>query len=131
MLPLQRDPADVLHAAEPLAEDAVRWAMPAGVPRHAPRAIDATLLLVERPEDAARIRFLTGIPAVVWRGCRTDGGGEPTHLPEAAVFVRPAADGPPCTDDAWDVVRRHRSDAFGPAGRPVGRWDWFELTPRP
>jgi len=128
LLPLERDPAVALHHGEPLADDAVRWAMPPGVPRHDPRAREATLVLTERPEDAALLRFLTGIPAVAWDGCGGTGPlvGHPTS--DVAVFVRPRGSGPPCVGDGWSVTRSHASEAYGPAGRSVGSWEWFELA---
>ncbi len=129
LLPLHHDPAAILHRGEPLADDAVRWAMPLGVPRHDPRAQQATLVLTERPEDAALLRFLTGIPAIAWGGCGGTGPLVGHPVAEVAVFVRPRGEGPPCVQDGWSAKRRHPSEAYGPGGRSVGSWEWFELAP--
>lgn len=122
--PLRPDPATPLWAGESLGDDAVRWAMPVGVPRHDPRAEQAVPILTDRPETAAWIRMQTGIPAVVADGC----GPAPPIDGTEAVWVSWGE--PTCTPTAWSLGALRPSVVHSPDGRAVGAWYWGRLTPR-
>jgi len=130
VLPLAYDPAARLSEAEAVADDAVRWAMPAGERRHGPRVGEGPLLFTARPEEAAAIRYHTGLPAVVWGGCA---GGALSGRPEGdeAVFVRPWSVDPSCVEDAWERTRTQLSEGRDRGGRRVGVWAWSELRRAP
>lgn len=121
------DPATRFEEGPLLADPIRAWALPAPADGGAPLPV-----LTERYQEAALIRYYTGIPAVVLEGC-----GRPTQfdvwprdpLPAHALFVRPSTGGPPdCLADRWERVDGpHRIDGIDADGRVVGRWQVFEL----
>jgi len=124
--PLRPDPATPLWAADSLGDDAVRWAMPVGVPRHDPRAAEALPIRTDRAETAAWIRMQTGIPAMVADGCGS--ADDPGIGTGEAVWVSWGE--PTCVPTTWSLGGLRASVVHSPDGRAVGAWYWGPLTPR-
>lgn len=131
LAPLRPDPGTRLTEGALLAEAVGRWALPLGISAGEAGAAQGTPVLTERYQEAALIRYHTGLPAWVLPGCGRANQDDlwPVALPEHAFFVRPARSGPP------DCALARYSEASGPhplraidaVGRPVGPWQLFEL----
>ena len=122
LLPLTEDPATALRVGAPLGDDAMRWAMPVGVPRHGTRSHEA-VVWTDTDETAALVRFHTGIDAWTLGDCSralpTTGG---------PVYTVSWSEGA-CVPPGWEATRIQRSPVHAPGGRDVGSWIWQELHP--
>jgi hypothetical protein len=114
-----------------------QWVVPAAAESGRQRLTVYT----ERYQEAALIRWYTGIPARTLPGCGRrsqddlddlDGDG---FVPATdAWFVRPARSGPPACAIVWygaPSAGPHPIRPLDPSGRAAGAWDLFELGADP
>ncbi|MEZ4319142.1 MAG: glycosyltransferase family 39 protein [Myxococcota bacterium] len=129
---LDPDPANRIREGRPLASAVADWALPVGVGAREPGVIDATPVRTERYQEAALIRWYTGIDARALPGCARPDQYDlwPSEVPERLLFVRPSTSGDAlCTDATHPSKVRHPLAPRDGAGRTVGRWDLFEVGP--
>jgi hypothetical protein len=126
VVPLRDDPGVRPHVGEALSRTVAKHVLPVGVAPGSPSAAEH-VVLTERYQEAAWLRWHLGVHAAVWPQC-----GRRSQLDEwvqgARFFVRPATSGPlECVGDAWRVGARYRFEEHDRAGRSVGVWDVFEI----
>ncbi|MEZ4239533.1 MAG: glycosyltransferase family 39 protein [Myxococcota bacterium] len=136
LLPLVADPGTRLTEGRLMADLVAQWVVPAS----AEGGREALPVYTERYQEAALLRWHTGLDAHTLPGCgrrsqddldRADG-----RLPAApaaeAWFLRPARSGPPACAEAWYGRLRgpHPIWPIDAQGRRVGPWDLFEASER-
>lgn len=126
LVSLATDPAVRLSEGRVLGEGVARWSLPAvGEPG------EPVPVVTERYQEAALVRWTTGVEAFVLPGCgrRSQYDLAPRSIPERALFVRPARSGPPrCAQSVYGTVSSPRPiRGTDDAGRVVGPWQVFEV----
>lgn len=126
LIRLPLDPGVRLTEGAILGEEVGRWVIPASSGDE-----PALPVYTERYQEAALIRWHTGIVARVLPGCGRPSQYDldPAPIAERAWFVRPSTSGPPTCVDRWFktvdgpfVIKT--VDRFG---RRVGPWDVFAV----